>query len=72
MNALTQKEHTMHKHTAKTTSNAYPYTGPVRFDARANPRAHGGACLTESCSCGATRRVNVSAGYRELGAWMVA
>ena len=62
----------MHKHTLKATSRAFPFTGPVRFDSRANPRAYGGACLTETCACGAHRRVNVSAGYREVGAWEVA
>jgi hypothetical protein len=61
----------MHKHHAKTTSHAYPFTGPVRFDRRADPRAHGGASYTQTCSCGATRRVNASAGYRELGAWEI-
>ena len=61
----------MHTHRAVRRSAAYPFTGPVRVTGERghNERAHGGACITEACSCGATRRVNVSAGYRERGPW---
>lgn len=47
------------------------YTGPVRFDGRANPAAHGGVCFVQRCACGARRVVNASAGHREIGAWEV-
>lgn len=47
----------------------YPFTGPVRFDNRANPAAHGGVCFVQRCACGARRVVNASAGYLEYGDW---
>ena len=60
-----------HTHRAMRRSAAYPFTGPVRVPGERayNERAHGGACITETCNCGAARRVNVSAGYREVGLW---
>lgn len=47
------------------------YTGPVRYDSRANPAAYGGVSFLQTCSCGAQRAVNASGGHRELGAWQV-
>lgn len=49
----------------------YPFTGPIRTpdDPRAEPRAHGGCAYVQACACGATRKVNASAGYVEYGDW---
>lgn len=61
----------MHRHRAKTTSDPRPYSGPVRNpdETRHEPRAHGGCSYIDTCSCGATRRINASAGFREVGEW---
>lgn len=53
----------------RTALRPYPFAGPVRFDNRANPAAHGGCTYVQRCACGATRKVNASAGYLEYGDW---
>ena len=57
-----------HKHRAKT-SETRAFTGPVANGARENRAAHGGHTRRETCSCGATRRVNVNGSYVEWGEW---
>jgi len=57
-----------HKHHAKT-SETRPFWGPVATGARANPAAHGGITRRETCSCGATRKVNVNGVHVEKGRW---
>jgi hypothetical protein len=49
-------------------SIAGPYTGPVAHPG--NERARGGVAYVETCSCGATRKVNANHFQREYGEWM--
>ena len=44
------------------------YDGPIH-GARYDQRAHGNVCVTEFCSCGATRKINVNQQYIERGPW---
>ena len=55
-----------HRHRPERTTER-PFSGPV--SERENPRAHGGVCLVETCSCGAERRLNSNAGALERGKW---
>jgi hypothetical protein len=43
------------------------YSGPVSD--RPNFRAHGWACETQTCRCGAVRLVNFNNGHFERGQW---
>ncbi len=59
----------LHRHAAATTTEA-PYTGPVTLvENYVNRAAHGGICRTETCSCGATRKVLVNGPHRETSPW---
>lgn len=40
------------------------------FASSNNPSAHGGICLVDTCSCGATRRSNVNGKHAEIGVWV--
>jgi len=57
-----------HVHKAKT-SETRPFWGPVATGARENRAAHGGYTRRETCSCGATRKVNVNGAHVEKGRW---
>ena len=46
------------------------FTGPV--SRQQNQAAHGGITRTETCRCGATRRVNVNGRHEEAGDWEAA
>lgn len=46
-----------------------PFVRAVAPGIHRNPRAHGGTCRTELCSCGATRLVNVNGDAREASTW---
>ena len=60
---MSSKKHT---HRIKT-SETRGYTGGV--SQRQEPRAAGGICVVDTCSCGAMRRTNRNQGYQERGAW---
>lgn len=57
----------MHKHKTKS-SLERPYCGPIE-SSRPNPKAHGWVTAHQTCSCGATRRVNRNGQQFEKGAW---
>lgn len=59
----------MHAHRANTKKReTLAYTGPVAHPT--NPEAHGGTCVVDHCSCGATRRTNRNGRAREIGEWV--
>lgn len=59
-----------HRHGAKT-ERTIPYFGPVTSDRRrANPRAHGGVTIVQTCRCGAHRKINSNGGQLERGFWL--
>lgn len=55
-----------HRHTVTHETTA-GFAGPVAH--RQNHAAHGGITLRQTCTCGATRRVNVNQRHREAGTW---
>ena len=59
----------MHKHRAVTKKReTVAYSGPVATPS--NPAAHGGECVIEHCSCGATKRTNRHGKHSERGDWV--
>lgn len=56
-----------HRHTVET-SRTSCFSGPVSRDE--NPSAHGGITEHQTCSCGATRRININGGHVEKGHWV--
>lgn len=46
------------------------FSGPIADAKRPNPLAHGNITRTETCSCGATRQVNVNGTHKEIGSWI--
>ncbi len=57
-----------HKHRKMSAAaREVPFSGPVAQPE--NPRAHGGITRIDLCSCGATRKTNISAGHSEVGRW---
>ena len=59
----------MHRHTAKHTTTR-GYTGPVATDpAKQNPAAHGNIEDTETCACGAVRKVLINGKHVERSEW---
>lgn len=57
-----------HEHKATTTTEG-PFVAPVALPAYQNRAAHGGICRTETCTCGATRKVLINGHHRESSPW---
>ena len=71
----TTPEHTMthrHRHTVTFTSNSLPAFGSVATGRKANPLAHGGYRIVQTCGCGAQRDVIVNGRHEERGTWRAA
>lgn len=60
---------TNHTHETIKTSEPRGFAGPVASGDEQNPRAHGNIEVTETCSCGATRRVLINGLHEETGDW---
>jgi hypothetical protein len=62
---------TDHKHRAiAAKSRIVSYTAPVVSDpTRQNPKAYGGVCHIDTCTCGAVRRTNSTGRHSERGPW---
>lgn len=59
-----------HEHAPEKVAGTFPFSGPVAVGYDEDPRARGNICDVETCSCGATRKVNVNRGFREEGPWV--
>ena len=46
------------------------FTRCVAFN-KCDPRSHGNVCRIETCSCGASRRINSNQGFREKSEWII-
>ena len=57
----------IHKHKPATESIRC-FTAPVAYPE--NPAAHGNICISQTCSCGATRRINKNGRHIERGPWI--
>ena len=55
-----------HEHLAHFVSERAFFEAVSRNENRA---AHGGVCIVETCSCGATRMTNRNGRHQEVGAW---
>ena len=60
-----------HKHTADSSTDPICYSGPVAVQpyTEENPAAHGCIEETDTCTCGATRRVLTNGRHAEYAPW---